>query len=86
MSVRGSWWASPIAWNRCSARSSSRPWTARARFRRRSSASTGAVSDSAAELETFVQKVAQELGTSAADIFKSHLQIVNDPGAPFEGP
>jgi phosphotransferase system enzyme I (PtsI) len=38
-----------------------------------------AVAESAAELETYVQKVGQALGTPAADIFKSHLQIVNDP-------
>jgi phosphoenolpyruvate-protein phosphotransferase (PTS system enzyme I) len=38
-----------------------------------------AVRESAAELATFVEKVSQELGASAADIFKSHLQIVNDP-------
>src|SRR5262245_13019826 len=38
-----------------------------------------AIADTAAELEAFVQKVAQELGDSAADIFKGHLQIVNDP-------
>ena len=37
-----------------------------------------AVRDSAADLETLVDKVAQEMGASAADIFKSHLQIVND--------
>jgi phosphotransferase system enzyme I (PtsI) len=39
-----------------------------------------AVAASAAELETVVQKVAEVLGASEADIFKSHLQIVNDPG------
>ena len=50
-----------------------------ARSRRRSSDSTGPSSDSAADLETLIQKVAQELGDSAADIFKGHLQIVNDP-------
>ena len=38
-----------------------------------------AVADSAADLEALIQKVAQELGDSAADIFKGHLQIVNDP-------
>jgi phosphoenolpyruvate-protein phosphotransferase len=38
-----------------------------------------AVAESAAELEAFVQKVSHELGDSAADIFKGHLQIVNDP-------
>jgi phosphoenolpyruvate-protein phosphotransferase (PTS system enzyme I) len=38
-----------------------------------------AVADSAAELEVFVHKVAQELGDNAAEIFKGHLQIVNDP-------
>ena len=38
-----------------------------------------AVAASAADLEVIVQKVAQELGASEADIFKSHLQIVNDP-------
>ncbi|AMV37282.1 phosphoenolpyruvate--protein phosphotransferase [Planctomyces sp. SH-PL62] len=38
-----------------------------------------AVEDTAAELETFVQRIALELGTPAAEIFKSHLQIVNDP-------
>src|SRR4051794_21424866 len=39
-----------------------------------------AVADSASELEAFVAKVTQELGASAADIFQSHLQILNDPG------
>ncbi len=38
-----------------------------------------AVVDSAADLETQIQKVAQELGDSEANIFKGHLQIVNDP-------
>jgi phosphotransferase system enzyme I (PtsI) len=38
-----------------------------------------AIAESAGELEAVVQKVAQVLGTSEADIFKSHLQIVNDP-------
>src|SRR5262245_61380328 len=38
-----------------------------------------AIADSGAELEAFVQKVSQELGDSAADIFKGHLQIVHDP-------
>src|SRR3954470_8291632 len=33
---------------------------------------------SAAELETIIAKVAQQLGNAEADIFKSHLQIVND--------
>jgi len=37
-----------------------------------------AVETSAAELEAVVTKVAQQLGTAEADIFKSHLQIVND--------
>jgi phosphoenolpyruvate-protein phosphotransferase len=38
-----------------------------------------AVTEATAELETVVQRVAAELDNSAADIFKSHLQIVNDP-------
>ncbi len=38
-----------------------------------------AVAASSVELETVVQKVAEVLGTSEAEIFKSHLQIVNDP-------
>jgi phosphotransferase system enzyme I (PtsI) len=38
-----------------------------------------AVAESAADLEAQVQKVAQELGQSEAEIFKGHLQIVNDP-------
>lgn len=38
-----------------------------------------AVMDASADLEALIQKVAQELGDSAADIFKGHLQIVNDP-------
>ena len=38
-----------------------------------------AVAGSAADLEVMVQKVAEVLGASEADIFKSHLQIVNDP-------
>jgi phosphotransferase system enzyme I (PtsI) len=37
-----------------------------------------AVALSAAELEAIITKVAQQLGTAEADIFKSHLQIVND--------
>jgi phosphotransferase system enzyme I (PtsI) len=37
-----------------------------------------AVVVSAAELEAIVTKVAQQLGGTEADIFKSHLQIVND--------
>ncbi len=32
----------------------------------------------ASELETFVTKVAQQLGPAEAEIFKSHLQILND--------
>ncbi|ODU01074.1 MAG: phosphoenolpyruvate--protein phosphotransferase [Planctomycetes bacterium SCN 63-9] len=39
-----------------------------------------AVADSSSELEAFVAKVTQELGSSAGDIFQSHLQILNDPG------
>lgn len=38
-----------------------------------------AVEEATAELETFIERVALELGASAADIFKSHLQIVRDP-------
>jgi phosphotransferase system enzyme I (PtsI) len=38
-----------------------------------------AVAASAADLEVIVQRVAEVLGASEADIFKSHLQIVNDP-------
>jgi len=37
-----------------------------------------ALAISATELEGIVQKVAQQLGPSEADIFKSHLQIVKD--------
>ena len=37
-----------------------------------------AVALSAAELEVIVTKVAQQLGNSEAEIFKSHLQIIND--------
>ena len=32
------------------------------------------------DLETFVTKVAQQLGPTEAEIFKSHLQIINDQG------
>jgi phosphoenolpyruvate-protein phosphotransferase (PTS system enzyme I) len=38
-----------------------------------------AVAASAADLEVIVQKVAEVLGAAEADIFKSHLQVVNDP-------
>jgi phosphotransferase system enzyme I (PtsI) len=38
-----------------------------------------AVEEAAAELESLVQRVAQELGPSAAEIFQTHLQILNDP-------
>src|SRR5271157_4002230 len=38
-----------------------------------------AVEKSAAELESMVQRVAQELGSPSAEIFQSHLQILNDP-------
>jgi phosphotransferase system enzyme I (PtsI) len=38
-----------------------------------------AVEDAASELEGLVQRVAQELGPSAAEIFQTHLQILNDP-------
>jgi len=38
-----------------------------------------AVEEAAAELESLVQRVAQELGSSAAEIFQTHLQILNDP-------
>ncbi len=37
-----------------------------------------AVEASVTELEAIVTKVAQQLGAAEADIFKSHLQIVND--------
>ncbi len=37
-----------------------------------------AVAVTSVELETFVQKIAQQLGQAEAEIFKSHLQIVND--------
>ncbi|WZO96470.1 phosphoenolpyruvate--protein phosphotransferase [Isosphaeraceae bacterium EP7] len=39
---------------------------------------TLAVAKSAEELEQIVVKVAEQLGAAEADIFKSHLQIVND--------
>jgi len=38
-----------------------------------------AVEESAAELESLIQRVAQELGPPAAEIFQTHLQILNDP-------
>jgi phosphotransferase system enzyme I (PtsI) len=38
-----------------------------------------AVEETATELESLVQRVAQELGPSAAEIFQTHLQILNDP-------
>jgi phosphotransferase system enzyme I (PtsI) len=38
-----------------------------------------ALAASAAELELLVAKVQQQLGGTEAEIFKSHLQIVNDP-------
>ena len=38
-----------------------------------------ALAEAAAEYEVVVHKVVQELGATEADIFKSHLQIVNDP-------
>ena len=37
-----------------------------------------AVAATSAELETFIHKIAQQLGQAEAEIFKSHLQIVND--------
>src|SRR5258708_7232693 len=37
-----------------------------------------AVATSAAELESIVLKVAEQLGAAEAEIFKTHLQIVND--------
>src|SRR3954447_15360242 len=37
-----------------------------------------ALAASAAELEAIIAKVAQQLGSAEADIFKSHLAIVND--------
>ena len=39
-----------------------------------------AVEEAATELESLVRRVGQELGPPAAEIFQSHLQIVNDPG------
>src|SRR4051812_13366234 len=39
-----------------------------------------AVATSAAELEAIVHKVAEQLGPAESDIFKTHLQIVNDEG------
>ena len=39
-----------------------------------------AVEDAESELEGLVQRVAQELGPSAAEIFQTHLQILGDPG------
>ena len=69
----------PTAWSLSSARSSSKRWTVPAWSPPRSSGSTAPWPASAAELEAIVQKVAQELGDSAAEIFKGHLQIVNDP-------
>ena len=38
-----------------------------------------AVAASASDLEVIVQKVAEVLGAAEADIFKTHLQVVNDP-------
>lgn len=37
-----------------------------------------AVAATSGELETFIHKIAQQLGQAEAEIFKSHLQIVND--------
>ncbi len=39
-----------------------------------------AVEEAESELEGLVQRVAQELGPSAAEIFQTHLQILGDPG------
>ncbi|WP_165220811.1 phosphoenolpyruvate--protein phosphotransferase [Aquisphaera insulae] len=39
-----------------------------------------AVEEAAGELEGLIRRVAQELGPSAAEIFQTHLQILNDPG------
>ena len=38
-----------------------------------------AVAETGVELETIVQRVAKDVGESAADIFKSHIQILHDP-------
>jgi phosphoenolpyruvate-protein phosphotransferase (PTS system enzyme I) len=38
-----------------------------------------AVAETGGDLETLIQKVEQELGNPEADIFKSHLHLVNDP-------
>src|SRR3954463_12929036 len=38
-----------------------------------------AVEETATELESLVQRVAQEMGPSAAEIFQTHIQILNDP-------
>jgi len=38
-----------------------------------------AVAETAADLETLIERVAKELGASVADIFKSHVQILHDP-------
>ena len=38
-----------------------------------------ALAEAAADYEACVRNVAQEVGDSEAEIFKSHLQIVNDP-------
>ena len=78
-SVPGSWWVWPIALSLCSDHSKSRPWRARAwshdeveRFERRWPRRRR-------YYEGIIHNVAQVVGNSEAEIFKSHLQIVNDP-------
>src|SRR5262245_3500193 len=38
-----------------------------------------AVEEAAEELQSLVERVAQELGPPAAEIFRTHQQILNDP-------
>ncbi len=69
---------SPIGSTPSSDRANRNPWRVPRASPPRSSGFDRAVELSTTELEAIVVKVAQQLGGNEADIFKSHLQIVND--------
>ena len=86
-SVRASWWASPTGSSRSSARASRRRSTDPGLVPAEIERFDRAVAASAAELEAIVAEGGRrQLGDAEADIFKSHLQIVNDPVAAGQGP
>ena len=80
VSVLGWSWAWLTEWNRSSGLSEPKTLDNPAQIPAEIAYFDRAVEEAESELEGLVQRVAQELGPSAAEIFQSHLQILSDPG------